>query len=222
MLYRFFQLTLLPGSVAPSRARRSARVPASHGIRGFLRMMTPDGMRKSIKNSIQEFSESLDSRILKWTFKSLNKDREFERFFAGIPDFCHSRVVNNPIDCLLELDGTQKKLSRALFGWMHRTMTSHLISEPARLQRIKICLEVFDALPTLVSWSTLRSLLDRWEGTVDSKSAGGNSSGTAGDPWTSLYARCIVVILLARAQVYDRDWFDLTTQFSRLNDAVRV
>ena len=226
ILYHFVQLFLLPGSMTSSHVRRTTRVPASHGIRGFLGMITPEGMRKSIKDSIQEFSEHLDNRILQWTFESLNKDHEFERFFSGIPDFCDSRVVNDPIQCLLELNGPQKKLSRALFGWIHRTMTSHQISEPARLERIKICLKVVDALPSLVSWSALRSLFEKWEGSVDSRSAasraGGNSYGTTGDPFTSLYVRCIVVILLARAQVHDRDWFDLTTQFSRSHNTVSV
>ena len=111
-------------------------------------------------------------------------------------------------------------------------MTSHQISEAARLERIKICLkvvdalQVVDALPTLVSWSALRSLFGRWEGSVDSRSAAshadGNSYGTTNDPFKSLYVRCIVVILLARAQDHDHDWFDLTTQSSRWNNAVRV
>ena len=218
ILYRCFQVLLLPCSIR-TLTKRSKPASASNGIRGFLKKMSPHGMRKAMEDSVKDFSESLDSCILRWTFKSLNKDHEFERFFAGIPDFCDSKVVNNPIQCF---NGGQKKLSQALFGWIHRTMTSHQISEPARLKRIKICLKVLDALPTLVSWPTLRSLL----GSVDSRSAasraGGNSYGTTGDPFTSLYVRCIVVILLARAQVHDHDWFELTTQFSRSNNAVRV
>jgi hypothetical protein len=234
ILYRCFRLLILPGSitlqVTPTTRSTSSRVSASNGFRGFLRKMSPGGMRKATEDSAKYYSEWLDRRILVWTFNSLNKDHEFERFFAGIPGFCDSRVVNDPMKCFLEPEGArwQKKFSRALFGWIHRTMTSDLISEPARLQRIKICLKVFDALPTLVSWSTLRSLFDKWEGSVDSRSAasraGGNSYGTTGDPCTSLYARCIVVILLARAQqpFRDRDWFDLITQFSRSNNPVSV
>ena len=113
-------------------------------------------------------------------------------------------------------------------------MTSHQISEAARLERIKICLkvvdalQVVDALPTLVSSSALRSLFERWEGPINSRSAasreGGNSYGTTDDPFTSLYVRCIVVVLLARVRIqdHDHDWFDLTTQSSRWNNAVRV
>ncbi|KAF8265065.1 hypothetical protein EI94DRAFT_1736704 [Lactarius quietus] len=126
----------------------------SNPFEGSLRRFT-QGVRKATEESAQKHSQALDRRTLEWTFESLNQDSEFERFFAAIPDFCNSRAVEDPMGHLLKLNG-EEKLSQALFGFMHRTVTSRLLPEPARQQRIKICTLVVEAVPTLVTWSTLR------------------------------------------------------------------
>ena len=200
---QFFQLLL----VTPYYGTRR-----SNGFEGTLKRFT-QVVRKETEESAQQDSHGLDRRTLEWTFETLNKDDDFERFFAGIPDFCNSRAVDDPMGHLLKLDG-EHKLSQALIGFMHRTTTSHLISESARQQRIKICTKAIDAVPTIVaSWSTLRRVFGEWEGllgSVDFGKAVLRISG--GDPRTVFCARCIVAIVIARAQVYDRRWFNLTTQ----------
>ena len=180
-----------------------------------LGIFTPE-VRKATEETAQRLSQGLDRRTLEWTFNSLNQDREFERFFAGIPDFCNSRVVKDPMGHVHQLDGEQK-LSQALIGFMHRTVTSHLISEQDRHQRITICTKAIDAMPTLLSWSTLRRVFGEWEGLLGSADFGGAILRTGGDPskdsCTVFCARCIVAIVIARAQVYDGSWFNLATQF---------
>ena len=175
-------------------------------------------VRKATEESAQRLSQGLDRRTLEWTFNSLNQDREFERFFAGIPDFCNSRVVEDPMGHILQLDGEQK-LSQALIGFMHRTVTSHLISEQSRQQRITICTKAIDAMSTLASWTTLRRVFGEWEGLLGSADFGSailrtvQGGDPSKDPCTVFCARCIVAIVIARAQVYDDSWFNLATQF---------
>ncbi|KAH9056260.1 hypothetical protein EDB87DRAFT_1760522 [Lactarius vividus] len=206
LIYRLSQLT--PAPMAPYR---HSRVASSNRVEGTL------GLRKTTEESAQILLQGLDGRTLKWTFNSLNQDHEYERFFAAIPDFCDSRVVINPVGLLLELNNNGQKLSQALIGLMHRTVTSHLISEPTRQQRINICTRAIDAVPGLVSWPILRRVFGEWEGllrSVDSGSAilciGGDRNS---DPRTAFCARCIVAIVIARGQVYGDRWLDLTSQF---------
>ncbi|KAH8986851.1 hypothetical protein EDB92DRAFT_1948871 [Lactarius akahatsu] len=174
----------------------------------------------------EESARDLDGRILKWTFTFLNQDHEFERFFASIPDFCDSRAVTNPVGLLRELNGDENKpshkLSQALIWLMHRTVTTHLISEPTRQQRINICTRAIDAVPALVSWSILRRVFGEWGGLLGSVDFGGavlaavrTGGDDNSDQRTVFYAQCIVAIVIARARpgVHDWSWINLTTQF---------
>ncbi|KAH9008802.1 hypothetical protein EDB84DRAFT_59009 [Lactarius hengduanensis] len=210
LMHRLPQLT--PAPMAPyALTRYTTRAAASNRVEEALRT------RKAIEESAQELLQGLDSHTLKWTFNSLNQDHEFERFFAGIPDFCNSRAVKNPARYLLDLNHDEQKLSQALAELMHRTVTSHLISEPARQQRIKICARAINAVPTLASWPTLRRVFEEWEIFLGSVDFGGAVLRTGGDDdsdqRTVFCAQCIVAIVIARARVHDFRWINLTTQF---------
>ncbi|KAH9016643.1 hypothetical protein EDB83DRAFT_2438527 [Lactarius deliciosus] len=210
LMHRLPQLTLAP--MAPyALTRYTTRAAASNRVEEVLRT------RKAIEESAQELLQGLDSHTLKWTFNSLNQDHEFERFFAGIPDFCNSKAVKNPVRYLLDLNHDEQKLSQALAELMYRTVTSHLISEPARQQRIKICAKAINAVPTLASWPTLRRVFGEWEIFLGSVDFGGAVLRTGGDhnsdQCTVFCAQCIVAIVIARAQVHDWSWINLTTQF---------
>ena len=186
---------------------------ASNVMERSLKKLIPGGTSEETEALVQEISHDLDSRTLEWTFESLNQDHEFERFFAGIPDFCNSRAVKDPKGQLLKLNDKQK-LSQALIGLMHRTVTSHLVSGPARQRRIDICTKALEAVPTVASWSTLRRVFDEWDGFLGTVDAGSAILRTgSNDPRTVFCARCIVAIALARAQVYDNRWLELTTEF---------
>ena len=227
IFYRFAQLMRrLACSITPDTfARRFTRFATSKSHRGLLRRLSPEGMREAMEESVQKYSEGLDSRILGWTFNSLVRDHEFERFFAGIPDFCDSKSVRDPKDLLLELNDKQENLSRLLFVWISRTVASHLISEPARQQRIKIFTKVIDALPTIVSWTSLHRTFKTSEGLLGSVDLGGvilRTGAKSDDPLTSFCARCIVAIVISRrAQAYDDHCLNLTTQFLTSDMKVR-
>ncbi|KAH9004698.1 hypothetical protein EDB86DRAFT_1978055 [Lactarius hatsudake] len=227
ILHRSFQLTLLSAFMIQSYLAGFSILggtlgwtAASDRVEAVLGKLTPKGMEKATENSARQRSKDLDKRTLEWTFNSLNKDHEFERFFAGIPDFCNSRAVERADVHLRSLDDKQK-LSRALTDLMHRTATSPLISESDRQRRIKICAKVIDAVPTLVSWSTLRHVFGVWEAFLVSVDFGRAVLRTGddhnSDPRTVFCAQCITAIVIARAWVHDRvqdyRWIDLTTRF---------
>ena len=226
MFYRFVQLIHLARSITPETSnKRPTGFVTSNSYRGFLRRLGPEGMREAIEESVKNNSDDLDSRILEWSFNSFTRDNEFEQFFAAIPDFCDSRAVIDPKPHLLALNDKQEKLSRTLFVWMCRSLTSHLISEPDRQRRVKIFTKVIDALPTIVSFPTLQSVFETWDGllgSVDFGSAVLRAGGNSDDPFTVFCTQCIVAIVIARAQVYDRQCINLTTRFLTSDLEVRV
>ena len=225
MFYRFVQLIRLARSITPDTFKRRSKVVAASNSRSFLRRLGTEGMREAIEETVQNCSDDFDSRILEATFNSLTRDHEFEQFFAAIPDFCDSRAVRDPKIHLLELNDKQERLSRTLFVWIYRTMTSHLISEPDRQRRIKIFTKVIEAVPTVLSWSTLQRVFKTWDGLLESVDFGSiilRTGGDSDDPFTVFCARCIVSIVIARAQVYDRHCISLITQFFASDSEVRI
>lgn len=214
-------------SITPDTStRRSTGFAALNSHRSLLRRLSPEAMREAMGESVQKYSEVLDSRILGWTFKSLTRDHKFERFFAGIPDFCSSKAVKDPKHLLLKLNDKQEKLSRVMFVWMYQTVTSHLISELARQQWIKIFTMVINAVPTIVSWTILHRVFKTWDGLLGSIDFGSvvlRTGGNSDNPCTSFCAWCIVAIVIARhVQVYNGHCLNLTTQFLTLDMEMRV
>jgi hypothetical protein len=96
-----------------------------------------EGMDKTAEETALKISSEIDARALMWTFDSLDEDDEMERFFAGIPGFCSSNVVSNPLRILIEPN--KWRLSEALVGLMHRTLTSSVVKESVRRSRTLIC-----------------------------------------------------------------------------------
>ncbi|KAI0064224.1 hypothetical protein BV25DRAFT_295778 [Artomyces pyxidatus] len=68
-----------------------------------LRLRFKTGMRQSVERSAANAPWQIDSRALKWTLESLDEDHEWEQFVEGIPDFSHSKAVQNPKSILMDL-----------------------------------------------------------------------------------------------------------------------
>jgi len=153
-VYRIFQLQLFVFFTAQYLLGR--KVAVSTRVQETLRKFSPKDVRKVAGGSL---SQGLDRRTLKWTFDSLRQDPQFEQFFAGLPDFCNSKAVEDPMDHLDELNEGDR-LSEALIGLTHRTLTApgYLISEPARQRRMEICMRSIDAVPNFL----LSSSVDSW------------------------------------------------------------
>jgi len=55
------------------------------------------GLAKTAEEFARKLSPEIDGRALMWTLDCSDEDHELERFFAGIPGFCRSKVLNDPI-----------------------------------------------------------------------------------------------------------------------------
>ncbi len=177
------------------------------------------GMRRAAEESAQTHSRELDGRALLWTFKSLNEDQELERFIAGIPNFCSSKAIEDPLSCLTRLD--DEGLSGALISLMHRTLTSNLVSESAKQRRIRVCTKAIDAAPVLASWRTLSRVFGEWDvllGSVDFGRSVIRCIGNPGnDPRTDFCVRCIVAVIIVRSQ-QGNGWSNLVTALLGISD----
>ena len=84
---------------------------------------------------------------------------------------------------------------------------------------------MIDAVPTIVSWTTLHRIFKTWEGLLGSVDLGGvvlRTGANSDDPFTSFCARCIVAVIISRcAQAYDGHCFNLATQFLTSDMKVR-
>jgi hypothetical protein len=80
-------------------------------------LMTP-------KEAALMVSSEIDTRVFTWTFDSLDKDHELERFFSGLPGFYNSKVLKEPLH---GLDNQQKlRLLEAVIRLLDRTFSSNL------------------------------------------------------------------------------------------------
>ncbi|KAH8997881.1 hypothetical protein EDB86DRAFT_3076421 [Lactarius hatsudake] len=162
------------------------------------------GMRGATEEFAQVHSQELDTRALLWTFRTLNEDQTLEQFISGIPNFCRSKAIENPRDCLAKLG--ERGLSVAIISLMHRTLTPDLVSELVKERRIDVCRKAIDAAPFLVSWQTLSRVfrVEEWDGLLGSVDFGhfvmryiGNPDN---DPRTDFCIRCIIAVIIVRLQ----------------------
>jgi hypothetical protein len=179
------------------------------------------GRTRATEDSSQTQARELDSCALLWTFKTLNEDHELERFIAGIPSFCSSKAIEDPLGCLAKL--ADEGLSRALFSLMHRTLTSNLVSESAKQRRIRVCTKAIEAAPVLASWQTLCLVFGEWDellGSIDFGRSIVRSIGNPGnDPRTDFCARCIVAVIISRSQ-HEGGWSSLATTLLGISDDI--
>ena len=100
-------------------------------------------MEKELEITALKTPSKIDDRALMWTFGSLDEDHELEQFFAGIPGFCSSKVVDNPQSSLDSLRCST--VAWDLGGFLERTWTSNLVSETIKIRRFVICARAIDA-----------------------------------------------------------------------------
>jgi hypothetical protein len=95
------------------------------------------GMQKTAQEGALRSPPEIDTRAFIWTFDCLDEDHEFERFFSGLPGFRSSKVVKDPLPDLTVRQ--QEKLLNTLVGFLDRTSSSDLLSEPVKMRRTVIC-----------------------------------------------------------------------------------
>ena len=174
-----------------------------------------DGIVKTAQETASKLSVDIDGRILKWTFDAVDEDHELEQFLEGIPGLCSSKVVVNPQHSLAKLG--EWSLSSALMGFSDRTLSSNLVPESVKIQRLVICLNAANAagFPDAVQ-DILRDILrdtlsGRCRGVLESVEMGHllgrwrNSS----DKKSAICSQSIVAGIIANVRERDDRWATL-------------
>jgi hypothetical protein len=173
----------------------------------------------SLSKTAEEYASrapaEIDYRSLEWTFDSLDQDSDLEKFFEGVPDFCNSKVVENPVGGFIKQHNG--KLSTALTVLMDRTLSSSLVSEAAKQRRITICTRAISAANLFGPWWILpRVLLGDWQAFLRSVDFGLflKDWSRVDRPITTYYAQCVVAVIISSVQAQARDdrWAQLVTR----------
>ena len=88
------------------------------------------GMQKRTEETALKSPPKIDARAFMWTFDRLHEDHELERFFAGLPGFRSSKVVDDPLPKLPYWQ--RERLGQALIGLIGRTFSSDLLPAPVK------------------------------------------------------------------------------------------
>jgi len=180
------------------------------GLRSYSGLFS-QGIAKAAEETARKLSSEIDWRVLIWTLESSDEEHELERFFSGLPGFWNSRVVNSRPLASIRQDS--ESLSDALIGFVHRTISSDLISETVRERRITLCRKALDVASLPINKRTFqRAVRGDWNGLLGSVEFGLFLRGVDhnDDPRTTYYSRSMVSIIIANAQLRDDRWVDLT------------
>ena len=170
------------------------------------------GVLKAAEESALKLSPELDSRALIWTLEASHEDDKLERFFASIPGFCGSKVVNDPLG--LSIQPNRERLSSDLISFICRTLSSTDVSDPVRLRRMRICAEVMEVASLPISQGIFDALhqRDEWVGLLRSVDFGlFLRKVNRMDPDTAYFSQLIISTIIANAQEHDARWFELAT-----------
>ena len=168
-------------------------------------------MREARVKTALDVPIAVNYRAFLWTFESLKRDDELERFYGAIPDFCAS--PGDPLGGFIRPN--KDKLSRALAGMMDRTFSSVLVPESIKQRRIQICMEAVRATKQdlMGHWYFLYHVLMKgWQDFLGCAPFGRLVQDWQNDitePATNLFAQCVVSAVVATALVPCKSWDEL-------------
>ena len=181
--------------------------------------MLSQGMQKTVEEAALERSSEIVNRAFMWTFDSLDEDHELERFFSGLPGFCSSKVVDDPLPGLTEIE--RWKLHNALSGLLDRTFASALLSAPVKQRRAIICAKAANPhLPDAFGVLTVILYNYHFTGPVASEIvqilAGRGNNIDDGN----LDSQVVIYKLITNVQLHDDFWFILVSNTLGVREAV--
>jgi hypothetical protein len=160
-----------------------------------------------LERRVQELAPRFDGKILKQTLDMLRSDNDLGQFFEAIPGFCASNIIGDPRQCL-DLLG-QQRLAEALIGFWNRTLSSNLLSESIKGQRLIVCMGAIEAADLAITTpGTLRDLSFRYLGGISRSVEVGHSLGNFRHGNVASLARGIIAGIISNADRNDR-WFTL-------------
>ena len=186
-------------------------LPITQGtIRDQYRTQLSVSMHEARLETARALPLDVNYDAFKWTFESLKRDGELERFYDAIPDLCAS--PGDPLQKFIHPN--REKLSTGLVGLMDRTFSSDLVAESVKQQRIKICMKAAGATneALLGHWYFLRRVLrGEWASFLGSVPFGRfvQNWQNSADTTMNLCIRCVVSAIIARAPAHDETWTQL-------------
>ena len=188
------------------------RLPFLRLVRRYFKLLA-QGMHKAAEESASNSPPLIDTRAFMWTFDCLDEDHELERFFAGLPGFRSSKMVEDPFHHLTLLE--QGKLLNALIGLSDRTYSSDLLPEEVKKRRTVICRKAISPTdtPRLIDLVFERVVFEDRYGRVQSAEIASLVRGwfKGEDKATTMITRGMVSAVIARAQRHDDLWFTVAS-----------
>jgi hypothetical protein len=178
-------------------------------------------MDRISQEAIQEQAPKLDSLVLTEMFETLVGDHELALFFEGIPGFCNSSIVKDPLCSLAKL--REGRLSSALSKFLENTWSFNGATDLEKMRRLAICVKVVDvAQLSDVASSILDDIFprDRHEvlrsvEIVQYLKSQGNTTNETG-----LCAQSIIAGIIANVQGSDDHWIALAAEQLGKSDSV--
>ena len=115
-----------------------------------LEYLSESNITLATEDAAEKRSPEADYSAIKRLLKFSDEDLYMEEFFALIPGFLKSKVVQTQ---RILKDGL---VSGALLEWTNRTLSSDTLSHAVKLRRIALCRKVMDITSLPVKSSTLR------------------------------------------------------------------
>ena len=175
-------------------------------------------MEKESERTALNAPSGIDDRALIWTYQSLDEDHELEQFFAGIPGFCSSNVVDNPQSRVRNL-----KMAWALMGFLERTWSSNLVSETIKIRRLVTCVRAIDAAHLYhAAYEILDNFFTNRLALFQSVELGHSLIGWGNhdDRNTALFSQGIISCIISNVPQRNERWFSLTTRHLSISEHV--
>ena len=171
-------------------------------------------LRKTAEDYAWKLQHKIDFRALLWTFESLDEDGELQEFFGGLPGLCNSKAVPNALRDFINPNATM--LANELMELMNRTLTSNLVSDSVKQNRISICSKVIDTTHLIGDWRFLcRVLLEDWHRFLRCVEFGifAQKVKKNRDRVTALFAECSAAVVISNVRERERDenWYELVS-----------
>ena len=153
---------------------------------------------EEIEKLAETSSSTLDSWAISSLLSSLNREKDMEEFLVGIPNFYRSSRVENPTEVLR--DSNTDRLPKEIVAFMDYSLSSSLVSDAERQQRIAISLKAIQADAYLLQRTFYHAL-----GFIESALFTcidfvllADQHTNDEDPDVRLLARCIIAVAINR------------------------
>ena len=160
---------------------------------------------KEIEKLAETSSSTLDSWAISSLLSSLNREKEMEQFLVGIPTFYRSSRVENPTEVLR--DSNTDRIPKAIVAFMDHSLSSGLVSDAARQQRIAISLKAIQVDSYLLQRTFYHALgfIESAVFTCIDFVLLADQHTNDEDPDVRFLARCIIAVAINRLGDYHTD-----------------